>query len=254
MVHSSLNLTGKKALVTGSSRGIGRAIALALAEHGADVLVHGIAPEGPGAEVVKAIQAMGRKSAFIAADLAAEEAPQSVHDQAMATLGAVDILILNASVQIRNDWKLIPQAEYLTQMNVNFWASLALMQKFVPAMEAKGWGRVVTIGSVQQQRPHPQMVIYSASKMAQMGLVRSLAKQLAPSGITVNNVAPGVIDTDRNKDVLADAAYLQQVLAKIPVGFIGQVEDCTGAVLMLCGEAGRFTTGQDLLIDGGQSL
>ena len=116
------------------------------------------------------------------------------------------------------------------------------------------WGRIVTIGSVQELKPHPEMLVYSSSKCAQMGLVRSLAGQLAPKGITVNNVAPGVIYTDRNKEALADAAYAAKVSAMIPAGFYGTKEDIAGTVRLLCSDFGRYIIGQSIYVDGGKSL
>ena len=113
---------------------------------------------------------------------------------------------------------------------------------------------VLTVGSVQESLPHPDMVIYGASKCAQAGLVRNLAMQVAGCGVTVNNLAPGVIRTDRNTGRLADAAYSELVLAKIPARRFGAPEDCVGAALLLCSEAGRYITGQSLYVDGGMSL
>ena len=112
----------------------------------------------------------------------------------------------------------------------------------------------MTIGSVQEAKPHPDMLVYSASKAAQTNLMRSLALQLAKDGITVNNVAPGVIYTDRNTKALADPAYAQQVMDSIPVGFYGKPEDCAGIVSLLCSEKGRYITGQSIFVDGGKSI
>jgi NAD(P)-dependent dehydrogenase (short-subunit alcohol dehydrogenase family) len=107
---------------------------------------------------------------------------------------------------------------------------------------------------VQETKPHPDMLVYSASKAAQTNMVQSLALQLAKEGITVNNVAPGVIYTDRNVEALSDAAYAQKVKDSIPVGFYGEPEDCAGIVSLLCSEEGRYITGQSLYIDGGKSI
>jgi NAD(P)-dependent dehydrogenase (short-subunit alcohol dehydrogenase family) len=121
-------------------------------------------------------------------------------------------------------------------------------------MKENGWGRIITIGSVQQTKPHPDMLIYSASKAAQENMVRSLSLQLAPFGITVNNVAPGVIATDRNVQALSDAEYAQKVRDSIPAGFYGQPEDCAGIVSLLCSGDGRYITGQSIFVDGGKSI
>lgn len=124
----------------------------------------------------------------------------------------------------------------------------------VPGMRSEQWGRILTIGSVQEIRPHPDMVVYAASKAGQTSMVRNLAKQLAPDGITVNNLAPGVISTDRNNERLADEAYAARVLGAIPAGRFGDVSDCIGAAVMLCSDLAGYITGQNLFVDGGMGL
>lgn len=244
------SVKGHLALVTGSSRGIGSAIALELARGGADVIVHCSRPSAQAEDIAAQIRAMGRSSTVIAADLTQEEGIRAL----AGACRDADILVLNASLQIKKDWQDITQEDYLRQTNCNYYASLVLMQAVVPAMEAKGWGRIVTIGSVQELKPHPQMLVYSSSKCAQTGLMRSLAGQLAPKGITVNNVAPGVIYTDRNKEALSDEAYARKVSASIPAGFYGEKEDLAGIVRLLCSDFGRYITGQNIFVDGGKSL
>ena len=121
-------------------------------------------------------------------------------------------------------------------------------------MIERNWGRILTVGSVQEAKPHPDMVIYSALKAAQTLMVQNLAKQFAPHGVTINNLAPGVINTDRARARLTDPAYVNKVLSWIPAGHIGEAEDCAGAALLLCSDAGRYITGQSLFVDGGMSL
>lgn len=241
---------GHRALVTGSSRGIGSAIALELARGGADVIVHCSHSSEKANRIAEEIIAMGRSATVLTADLTD---PVQVYKLA-EECGRVDILVLNASLQIKKMWKEVTQEDFMRQINCNYLASLLLMQACEPAMEKKHWGRIVTIGSVQEKKPHPEMLVYSSSKCAQMGLVRSLAAQLASVGITVNNVAPGVIYTDRNKEALADADYAAKVRAMIPVGFYGTKEDIAGTVRLLCSEFGRYITGQSIYVDGGKSL
>ena len=121
-------------------------------------------------------------------------------------------------------------------------------------MKKKGCGRIVTIGSVQEAKPYPDMLIYSASKAAQTNMVKSLSLQLAPFGITVNNMAPGVIYTDRNVEALSDPEYAKKVTNSIPVGFYGEPDDCAGTVSLLCSDEGRYITGQSIYVDGGKSV
>lgn len=249
-----LNLVGKRALVTGSSQGIGRAIAIALAEFGADVMVH-CARDVAKAEAVRAeVEGYGSRSKITVADLADPGAADKIHAETLAALGAVDILVLNASVQIRKPWQEITPDEYRRQIDVNLGASIWLIQKFAPAMQSRRWGRILTIGSVQEVRPHPAMLVYSATKAAVENLARNLAPQLAPDGVTINNLAPGAIATGRNEQVLADESYRRQLLTKIPAGYVGEPVDCAGLAVLLCSEAGRYITGQDLFVDGGMGL
>lgn len=244
------SVMGKRALITGSSRGIGSAIALELARGGADIAVHCASNLERAREVAAQIASLGRKAEVFQADLCDPAEAAGL----MERVGRVDILVLNASLQIQKPWETLTAEDFCRQMQCNALASLLLMQGAVPAMKAQRWGRVVTIGSVQEAKPHPDMLGYSASKAAQTALVRSLAGQLAPYGITVNNVAPGVINTDRNLAALNDEVYARHVVSMIPMGFYGEKEDCAGIVRLLCSEEGRYITGQSIYVDGGKSL
>ncbi len=248
------NLSGRKALVTGSSRGIGKAIALALAEQGADVGIHYVGNGREARAAADEVERLGRKSFCIPSDLGAEDCAGILWKAVEDAFGGVDILVLNASIQYRKPWREITPDDFNRQMNVNVRSSLLLIQKAVPFMEQAGWGRILTIGSTQEIKPHPDMLVYSSSKAAQTLMARSLAVQLAGKGITVNNLAPGAIHTDRNTEVLSDASYRQKVIDSIPVGFIGETKDCVGAALLLCSDAGRYITGESLIVDGGKAF
>lgn len=249
-----LLLAGKNALVTGSSQGIGKALALTLARQGANVLIHCRDEAELGQQAVEEVRALGVKTGLIQADLTNDQAAQRIHEAAQEQLGSIDILVLNASVQIRKPWAEVTPTEFNEQTTVNWQRSLEIIQRFAPDMQRKGWGRILTIGSVQQIKPHPQMIAYAATKAAVVNMVRNLAVQLGKDGITVNNLAPGVILTDRNSDALADETYREQVRSRIPVCFFGEADDCAGLALLLCSEAGRYITGQDIFVDGGMSL
>jgi NAD(P)-dependent dehydrogenase (short-subunit alcohol dehydrogenase family) len=157
-------------------------------------------------------------------------------------------------VQIRKDWLDITTEEFDLQVKTNLQATLILAQLLVPGMKQQGWGRLLMIGSVQETLPHHAMAVYAATKNAQTSLVRNLAKQLAPDGITVNNIAPGVIDTDRNTKYIKDPSTFRRILERIPAHRCGQPEDCAAAAALLCSEAGGYITGTSLYIDGGMSL
>lgn len=253
-VEARFAIPGRRALVTGSSRGIGRAIAVALADAGATVALHGSRDSGALAEALSEVQALQPDSIALTADLADPEAVAGLVPAAVEALGGLDILVANASVQIRRPWHAIPADEAMLQMQVNFHATLAMVQAAAPAMASRGWGRVVTVGSVQELSPHPNMAVYAASKAAQENLVRNLAKQLAPQHVTVNNLSPGVVSTERNADVLADAEVAAKVAARIPLGEFALAEDMAGAALLLCSDAGRYITGATIVVDGGLTL
>lgn len=248
------DLQGRRALVTGSSRGIGRAIALAFAMQGAVVAVHGARREAEAQAVAAEAREAGHDAAAFTADLSDPESVARLASSVASRLGGVDILVLNASVQAREAWDVTTTQQFDAQVAVNLKAALDLIAAFVPGMRERGWGRVLAIGSVQQVKPHPDMLVYAATKAAQVNMMKNLARQLAPLGITCNNLAPGVIATDRNADALADDAYNAAVLSRIPSGAFGAPADCVGAALLLCSEAGRYITGADLLVDGGMHL
>ena len=243
-------LNGRRALVTGSSRGIGNAIALELARVGADIIVHYVGSTRAAQQVAEDIRALGQRADVVQADLSDPKGA----DGLLEKTGPVDILVLNASMQIKNKWEAITDEQFDAQVNCNLRASMKLIQQAVPAMREKHWGRIVTIGSVQETKPHPDMLVYSATKAAQTLMAKSLALQLADDGITVNNVAPGVIYTDRNVEALSDPQYASHVMSLIPVGFWGEKEDCAGIVRLLCSEEGRYITGQSIYVDGGKCL
>jgi NAD(P)-dependent dehydrogenase (short-subunit alcohol dehydrogenase family) len=248
------NLKGKTALVTGGSQGIGKAISLALAEFGANIVVNFRSGKALAEETWKEITAAGVDCHLLQCDLSDIDAAKKIARYLIKNKIEVDILVLNASVQFRKSWNEVTPEEFDLQMNTNLRASLFLIQELYPVMQKKQWGRIVTIGSVQQVRPHQQMIAYAASKVAQVSMVKSLAPQFAPHGVTINNLAPGAISTGRNEEVLRDEQYKKIVESKIPVGFIGEPFDCAPATLLLCTNAGRYITGQDIYLDGGMGL
>ncbi len=243
------DLSGRKALITGSSRGIGAALATALAARGAQVVVHG---REASEELDVLASKVGGKA--LAADLADADACRDLARRAADLLGGVDILILNASSEMRADWKQVSVGDADLQMAVNFRSSLLLCQALAPAMAERGWGRIIGLGSIQEAKPNPALLVYAAAKAAQTNMLMNLARQLGPSGVTVNNLAPGAIETDRNAAVLADPAYRARVEAQIPAGRVGRPTDCVGACLLLASEAGAYLTGTPLHVDGGWSL
>lgn len=253
-IKNLFNLKGKTALVTGGSQGIGKAISLALAEYGANVVINYRSGKALADETYQKIIEKGVDCHLIACDLSAVDSSKTIARNLTENKMDVDILVLNASIQIRKPWDEVTAEEFELQINTNLRASLFLIQELYPIMQKKKWGRIVTIGSVQQQRPHQQMIVYAASKAAQVSMVKNLAPQFGLNGVTINNLAPGAILTGRNEDVLKDLTYKAGLEAKIPLGFIGDPVDCAATALLLCSDAGRYITGQDIFVDGGMGL
>jgi glucose 1-dehydrogenase len=250
---ASFRLSGRTALVTGARREIGRAIALGLAGAGARLAVHhaGTTEELRDAtSVVAEIQAMGGEATAFDQDFAKDDAGKHLA-AAVTSWASIDILVLNASIELPEDFRAITREHFERQIAVNLRTTMELLQTLVPPMAERGWGRVVTIGSVQQERPHPAMFVYAGTKAAQLNWAMSLARQFGGHGVTVNNLAPGAILTARNRDQMAvEGVALAQ---RIPAGRLGRPDDLVGAALLLCSDAGRYINGVNLFVDGGRA-
>mgnify|MGYP002511088118 CR=1 FL=1 len=240
----------KTAFITGSTRGIGKALALRLAKDGYKVIVHGAGNIQKANEVKEEIKKNGGVAEVLISDLTDTEKTKILCEN----IKNCDVLVLNASLQYRTPWQEITIKACHEQLNCNFVSSMMLIQAVAENMKQKGWGRIITIGSVQEAKPHPDMLVYSASKAAQTNMMKSLSLQLAKDGITVNNIAPGVIYTDRNVEALSDPEYAKKVTNSIPLGFYCEPEDCAGIVSLLCSDEGRYITGQNIFVDGGKSI
>ena len=232
MIKEKFNLAGKIALVTGSTRGIGKAIGDAFEEYGAKVIRHNTK----------------------VCDLSNPAAIDDFFGKLAKDGSLPDILVANASVQDKIPWTEFPMDEARKEIQVNFLATLRMFQLCHEHMKAKKWGRLIVVGSVNERRPHPDMCVYAATKSAQENLVRGIARQVATEGITVNNLCPGVFFTDRNKDCLSDPVYGPKVAAAIPMHDYAMPEDAAGAALLLASDAGRYITGATIMIDGGLSI
>ena len=236
----------RTALVTGSTQGIGKAIAERLVKNGFKVIVH------CSSDIEKAERIKNEIGAYkaIVGDLSDMKQVAEMREKT----GAVDVLVLNASVQYKQKWLDISDSEIEAQLSVNVVSTLKLMQAYYPEMKKNGFGRIITIGSVNQHRQHPELSFYAATKCAVMSLVKNVAKEVAPFGVTVNNVSPGAIATPRNANVYNDEAARKKVEAVIPVGRFGTPEECAGIVAYLASDDSAYITGADLKVDGGMSL
>jgi len=245
------DLKGRRALVTGSSRGIGRALAIGLARQGADVVVHGFQDQTACAEVVAAVRQSGVRALAFDADLAQPDQCFDLAQAALKGLGGIDIFVSNAGIDHRTPWLEIGLDEIDQEFHVNFRATVLLSQQLAPGMIERKSGRIVALGSVQEQRPNLNQMIYAAAKSAQSCFVRALARELGPHGITANVLAPGAIETDQNAAVLSDPAYRATAEARVPAGRLGSPEDCAGALLLLVSDEGAYINGETVHVDGG---
>lgn len=252
-----MKLLGKTSLVTGAgSRGIGRDIALALATEGADVSLHARDADRPLLiETRDAIRNMGRRAEIVAADLATPDAARRMVDDAHRLFGRLDILINNAAAIVRRPLFELTDADLDTVLSVNVKAYFAAGQQAARHMVAASRpGRIIMVSSVNQDLVVEGQVAYCTSKGAVRQLARGMALELAPWGITVNIIAPGTIETDINRHLLADKSFRQARLAPIPLARIGTPADIGAAAVFLASDAASYVTGATLTIDGGLSL
>jgi len=242
-----MTLTGKRALVTGASRGIGAEIAKALAAEGADVAITYEKSAERAAEVVGAIKAKGRRAVAIQADSADVAAVQASVEKAVAELGGLDILVNNAGILRLSELKDISLADIDALLNVNVRAPIVASKAALPHL-GKG-GRIISIGSYFADRvPAPVLGVYAASKSALIAFTKALARELGPKEVTVNLVQPGSIDTDMNPSHGPAAELLKQFMA---LGRYGTSDDIGNAVAFLASAKAKYVTGSTLTVDGG---
>lgn len=245
------DLSGRTALVTGSSRGIGAAIARALAAAGARVCVHGQS-ETSAAATLAAITADGGHGEALFGDLATAGTAKALVETCERRCGQLDILVVNASAQINAKLEELTFSDLSCQLDVNLRSTVELLQTCLPLMAARGWGRVVNIGSINQSGPKPQVTAYAATKAAQHNLIQSQARAYARSGVVLNTLAPGLIDTDRNAALKSDPnsweGYVDQANW---MGRAGQPADLIGTALLLSSNACSFMTGEVVTLSGG---
>ena len=245
-------LLGKTALVTGGSRGIGRAVCLELAARGADVFLCCTGSVGAARQVAEECQALGVKAAWARADISREEDCQALFAQAEEQLGGVDILVNNAGVT-RDGLLLRMKDEDLEQvLAVNLTGAIRCARLAARGMVKRRWGRVISMSSVVGLHGNPGQVNYAASKAGLIGMTKSLAKELGSRGGTVNTIAPGFIETDMTA-ALPDRAR-EALLGTIPLGRLGQPEEVARMVAFLSGPGGDYITGQVLSVDGGMGI
>lgn len=259
-----MKLAGKVALVTGSSQGIGQAIAIRLAAEGAKVVINYRShPEGAEETLAKVRAAGGEcycaegycnheKGYSVGADLGMVEDVRRLVNESVNHYGSLDILVNNAGIEKHAPFWEVTEADYEAVLNVNlkgvFFATQAIAQHLI---ETQRPGKIINVSSVHEELPFPNFAAYCASKGGLKMLTRDLSVELAPYGITVNNVAPGAIETPINTKLLNDAEKLAALLKNIPLGRLGQPRDVSGLVAFLASEDADYITGSTFFVDGG---
>ena len=249
-MQSATNLAGRTALVTGSSKGIGRAIAEALADAGARLVIHGrdaavlagVAAGLPGAE---------RGHGWVAGDLDEQASARDVARRAIERHGRIDILVNNAGINIRKGIREATAADWSAVIDLDLTACFALAQEVAPGMVEGGWGRIVNVGSVMSVIARSGIPAYAAAKHGLAGLTKALAAELGASGVTVNAVAPGFVMTDLTRAQLADPDFAAMVRRRTPAGRWGEPREIGSVVAFLASDAASYVNGHVLLVDGG---
>lgn len=254
MKIEGLSLRGRVALVTGGSRGIGRAIVLRLAELGADVAINYMRNEEAAEHVVQAAQEHGAKALAVQADVSRLEDAERLVERVVNEFGRLDILICNAGV-----WEGAPVDEMTEELwdrviEINLKGTWTVCHAATPQMKRNRWGRIVIISSTAGQRGEANVSNYAASKGGQISFTKSLASELAEFGINVNSVAPGWVETEMCEGVFADQEFKRSIERTIPLGRVASADDIACPVVFLCTEWARHITGEILNVNGGSIL
>jgi NAD(P)-dependent dehydrogenase (short-subunit alcohol dehydrogenase family) len=249
MTPSRFDLTGRTAVVVGGTSGIGRALALGLADAGADVVATGRRAAAVE-EVSAAIEQRGRRTLRQPADVGEHASLQRLRDACLKTFGQVDIVVAAAGVTKRVPTLEMSEADWHRILDTNVTGMLRTYQAFAPPMIARGSGRLIGVASIASFVGLQEVAAYTASKAAVAGLTRALSVEWARHGVTVNAIAPGVFETDLNREILKGARG-QEFKVRTPMGRFGTVDELAGAAVFLASDAASFVTGQLIAVDGG---
>jgi NAD(P)-dependent dehydrogenase (short-subunit alcohol dehydrogenase family) len=247
---SAKPLSGKTALITGASKGLGRAMSLALAEAGAHLALVSRDLEKL-METAAAVRAHGVEAEAIRADVTDEAQVAVLEKKVAARFGKIQILINNAGINVRKNVTDITLVEWRSVLDTNLTGVFLLCRAFVPQMKGQGYGRILNLTSIMSHVALPGRTAYAASKSGLLGFTKALALELAPEKITVNGISPGPFATEMNKPLIENPALNADFLAKIPLGTWGRPEDIGKLAVYLCSDAAAFVTGTDFVIDGG---
>jgi glucose 1-dehydrogenase len=248
-------LTGRRVLVTGSSKGIGRGIAIRLAQEGADVVINYNSDSQGAEEALAEVEALGRRGAIIRANLGAVDEVRDLVAQSAKALGGLDVLVNNAGIEKRSPFWEVTESDFDAVLDVNlkgvFFAAQAFVQQ---CMASRRPGKIINISSVHEELAFPNFAAYCASKGGVRMLTRTLAVELGPVGITINSIAPGAIETPINTTLLNDPAKLQSLVRQIPLSRLGKPNDVAGLAVFLASPDSDYVTGTTYLIDGGLTV
>jgi glucose 1-dehydrogenase len=250
-----MKLQGKNALVTGSSRGIGRGIAIRFAREGANVAINYVGSVQAAEETLQQVTSHGVRGVILPADVGKVDEVQRLIAAAADALGPLDILVNNAGIEKHAPFWDVSEADYDKVIDVNLKGTFFATQAMVRHLRDAGrGGRIVNISSVHEDLPFPNFAAYCASKGGLRMLTRNLAVELGPLGIAVNNIAPGAIETPINTSLLNDKKKLSALLMQIPTGRLGQPEDVAGLAAFLASDEASYVTGSTFFVDGGLSV
>lgn len=249
-----MRLEGKAALITGSSRSIGRALALGFAREGADVAVNYRSDEAAARSVAAEIEAIGRRAVAVRADTSSKKDADRLVQAAADRFGRLDILVNNAAILKRTPFLEIEEEEWDEIMAVNLKGYFLCAQAAARIMVEQGSGVIINMSSASEQLAGINLTHYCCAKGGVRLLTRQLALELAPYGIRANGVAPGLIETDLNRTDLADSEFREYRLSMIPLGVIGTPDDVVGAAVFLASDESRLATGTTVFIDAGQTI
>jgi NAD(P)-dependent dehydrogenase (short-subunit alcohol dehydrogenase family) len=243
-------LRGKTALITGASKGLGKAMALALAEAGARLVLSSRNLELLN-ETADAAREAGAETTVLQADVTDEAQVLQLEKAVAGQFGKIQILINNAGVNNRKPVTDFTLAEWREVMDTNLTSAFLMCRSFVPHMRGQGYGRILNLTSIMSHVALPGRTAYAASKTALLGFTRALALELAPEGITVNGISPGPIKTEMNLPLIENPETNREFISRIPLGRWGKVEEVGQLAVYLCSEEAGFITGTDILMDGG---
>jgi glucose 1-dehydrogenase len=247
-----MRLAGKIALVTGSSKGIGRAIAERFAQEGADVVINYNSTPGGAQEALRIVTAAGRRGLIVQADLAKTTELRTLVATAIEHFGQLDILVNNAGVETHAPFWEVNEEDYERVLNVNLKGVFFTTQAFVRhLLHTHRPGKIINISSVHEELPFPNFAPYCASKGGLKMLTRNLSVELGPFGITINSIAPGAIETPINTKLLHDPQKLGALQGQIPLGRLGQPQDVAGLATFLASSDADYVTGSTYFVDGG---